>query len=42
MKIRPATLADIPAMKEIFEIGRQKQIATGNPNQWLPGYPSTE
>lgn len=42
MRIRPATLSDIPAMKEIFEIGRQKQIETGNPNQWLPGYPSIE
>lgn len=42
MKIRVAKLSDIPVMKEIFEIGRQKQITSGNPNQWLPGYPSIE
>lgn len=40
MEIRLATSADLPMMKEIFEIGRNLQIQTGNVNQWEKGYPS--
>lgn len=42
MTIRPAILSDIPAMQEIFTVARQFMIATGNPNQWVDGYPSDE
>lgn len=40
MKIRQATIEDIPKMREIFNYGRELQIQTGNPNQWEEGYPS--
>lgn len=42
MKIRLAVKEDIPAMREVFEYGRQVQLETGNLNQWAPGYPSDE
>lgn len=42
MEIRLATKADIPAMKEIFEAGRELQVQMGNANQWEKGYPSKE
>lgn len=38
--IRQTQLSDIPELIELFEIGRQTQLATGNPNQWVKGYPS--
>lgn len=40
MKIRKATIEDLPKMREIFNYGREIQIQTGNPNQWEEGYPS--
>ena len=40
MKIRHATIKDIPKMREIFNYGREIQIQTGNLNQWEEGYPS--
>lgn len=40
MKIRKATIEDLPKMREIFNYGRELQIQTGNPNQWEEGYPS--
>lgn len=42
MDIRLATREDIPAMREIFEIGRQYQLKTGNLHQWEEGYPSID
>ena len=42
MKIRKATVADIPAMMEIFDYGREVQRLFGNPNQWGANYPSEE
>lgn len=42
MKIRKATKEDIPAMREIFNYGREVQLKTGNLNQWEAGYPAEE
>ena len=42
MKIRKATIEDLPKMREIFNYGREIQIQTGNPNQWEEGYPSKD
>lgn len=42
MLIRKTTQADIPRRQEIFDIGRQYQLATGNLHQWKPGYPGME
>lgn len=42
MKIRKATVADIPAKMEIFDYGREVQRLFGNPNQWGANYPSEE
>ncbi len=37
--IRPATLADIPAILAIFAVARQYMRQTGNLTQWSGGYP---
>lgn len=42
MKIRKATLADIPQMMDVFAIARRFMAATGNPHQWAATYPSAE
>ncbi len=42
MKIRKATVTDIPAMMEIFDYGREVQRLFGNPNHWDANYPSEE
>lgn len=42
MDIRKSTLADIPAMKDIFAIARRFMVENGNPNQWAETYPSLE
>lgn len=39
IQIRKTVYQDIVNLRELFELGRQKQIATGNPNQWQKGYP---
>lgn len=40
MEIRKSTMADLPAIMEIYEIGRAFMRETGNPTQWTGGYPS--
>ena len=40
--IRKTTIADIPQLREIFDIARQFMANTGNPSQWVDGYPSDE
>lgn len=40
--IRQTTIADIPKLREIFAIARQFMANTGNPSQWVDGYPSDE
>jgi len=39
MPIRLATEKDIPAMREVFDYGREVQLKTDNPRQWEEGYP---
>lgn len=40
--IRKTTIAEIPKLREIFAIARQFMANTGNPSQWVDGYPSDE
>lgn len=42
MKIRQTVKQDIERILEIFEHGRQIQLATGNPYQWRKGHPGRE
>lgn len=40
--IRPARLSDLPAIEEIYAIARDYMQKSGNPNQWVNGYPRRE
>ncbi len=40
--IRPATFTDLDRLMEIFEAARRFMESTGNPNQWINGYPQRE
>ena len=40
--IRKATVDDLDRLMEIFEIARNFMKQTGNPNQWINGYPQRE
>ena len=40
--IRPASTADIPQMKAIFDHARQFMVASGNPTQWSKDYPNDD
>lgn len=42
MHIRKTTAEDIPALMHIAEVARQYMKDTGNPGQWINGYPSEE
>ena len=42
MDIRPARKADLPAILTVLEAARGIMRASGNPNQWPDGYPTTE
>ena len=42
MEIRQATLEDTERLMEIFDIARGFMRTTGNPNQWINGYPQQE
>lgn len=42
LTIRPASTADIPQMQAIFAQARQFMVASGNPTQWVKGYPNAE
>lgn len=42
MYIRLAEPADLSSLLEIFEHARRFMCATGNPTQWIDGYPSEE
>lgn len=39
LTIRPATIADLPRLMQIFAIARQRMAEMGNPSQWTDGYP---
>lgn len=40
--IRTAKIADIDRIMEIYRVGKEIQIKSGNPNQWQNGYPRRE
>ena len=40
--IRPATLADLPVIENIYAIARRFMRDNGNPTQWWGGYPKRE
>lgn len=40
MKVRKSTLADLTALMEVFDKGREIQHQSGNFSQWNNGYPS--
>lgn len=42
MVIRHAEMADLPAMMDMFARARAFMASSGNPNQWVDGYPSAE
>ena len=42
LQIRKATLDDLDRLMEIFEEARRFMCRTGNPNQWINGYPQQE
>ena len=42
IKIRKAVLSDIDRLMEIFAKAREFMKNTGNPNQWINGYPQRE
>lgn len=42
LQIRKATLDDLDRLMEIFEEARRFMCRTGNPNQWINGYPQRE
>lgn len=42
IRIRRAGSADLDRIMEIFEVARKFMISTGNPNQWINGYPQRE
>ena len=42
MKVRTATLNDLPKILTIYQDAREYMAANGNPNQWKDHYPSEE
>lgn len=42
LQIRKGALADLPRLMEIFAYAREFMARSGNPNQWIDGYPSEE
>lgn len=42
MSIRPANTNDIPAILAIYAYARDFMAQTGNPTQWIDGYPSPD
>lgn len=42
MKVRLATIEDMPVLLEIYQRARAFMIQAGNPNQWPEGHPSKD
>lgn len=42
IQIRKGTVADIDAIMSCYDVARQYMRASGNPSQWINGYPSRE
>lgn len=42
MRVRNAVLEDIGQIMEVYRLAKQYMVASGNPTQWVNGYPSKE
>ncbi|MDR3259869.1 MAG: GNAT family N-acetyltransferase [Fusobacteriaceae bacterium] len=42
MEIRKTRYSDLPILLEIYSISRKFMADSGNPNQWINGYPTIE
>ena len=42
MLIREAVLEDIEQIMEVYRASKEYMVASGNPNQWVNGYPTRE
>ena len=42
MKVRLATIEDMPVLLEIYQRARAFMMQAGNPNQWPEGHPSKD
>ena len=42
MKVRLATIEDMPVLLEIYQRARVFMMQAGNPNQWPEGHPSKD
>ena len=42
MKIRLARIEDLGRLREVYDRAKSYMVETGNPNQWLEGYPRNE
>ncbi|MBP3618903.1 MAG: GNAT family N-acetyltransferase [Lachnospiraceae bacterium] len=42
MRIRSATIGDLPNIRKIYNAAKAYMDASGNPNQWAIGYPPEE
>ncbi len=42
IRIRKGAMADIDAIMSCYDVARQYMRASGNPSQWINGYPSRE
>lgn len=40
--IRKASVTDLERIMEIFRLARSFMVASGNPNQWIDGYPQQD
>lgn len=42
MIVRNAVLEDMEQIMEVYRLAKEYMVASGNPNQWINGYPSRE
>ena len=42
IKIRKSEIKDLPNIMPIYDSARKFMADTGNPNQWINGYPAEE
>lgn len=42
MIIRNAVLEDMDQIMEVYRLAKEYMVASGNPNQWINGYPARE
>lgn len=42
MNVRNAVLEDMEQIMEVYRLAKEYMVASGNPNQWINGYPARE